>query len=457
MKTGDALGLLWSAIEANRAALNAPFAPGEVSRPMTFPEQFFEGEHRRALQRVVDAVRRDAPTIYNRFAGSLSLGHAVVRRLEDEAQRPTLARVIEMLDAESNPDQRWLVATPLANLAAPNRVVPLAESAALIPTNPDPELKRFSETDVPSGFDLRAHLGDWTTPRTQWLRASERRNAIDTRVTASLVTIERGARVAARDLAATRAGYALAMWTLEPQDTDVRYVWPTVGIWGPQPHLDLGQTDKPFEPELFGGRTSPSSRIIEHAHWRLPDDDHVLRLPFDAMLEADDSSAARAVLAAARAQYLAARFPSDQTLSERYFHLFTAIATLCEGGDSFSTRLTLQRWERLRKALALHEELAAAGYQKKQLVEAEELLKHVRDMAAHAADSGLINLGYPPKRMRAFARNVTIRGERLSRAMLVSDLRPLLYMTRLAVRTVAHRLASKRWSETAFAEMFIEA
>ncbi len=86
--------------------------------------------------------------------------------------------------------------------------------------------------------------------------------------------------------------------------------------------------------------------------------------------------------------------------------------------------------------------------------EAEGLLKHVRDMAAHAADSGLVNLGYPPEEIRAFARNTTFRGERLPRAMLVSDLRPLLYTVRVALRTVLHRLTDADCDEAAFHELF---
>src|SRR5688572_15667001 len=119
MKTGDALRLLWGAVEANRAALNAPFAPGETSRPITIPEHLFEEANWQALQCVVDAVRRDAPGVYNRFAGSASIGHAIVRRLEDESERPTLARVIKMLAEDASPDQRWLIGTPLANLKPP--------------------------------------------------------------------------------------------------------------------------------------------------------------------------------------------------------------------------------------------------------------------------------------------------------------------------------------------------
>ena len=66
----------WSAVEANRAARNAPFAPGETSRPFTLPENRFEDKHWEALQRVIDAVRRDAPAIYNRFAAAQSLGRS---------------------------------------------------------------------------------------------------------------------------------------------------------------------------------------------------------------------------------------------------------------------------------------------------------------------------------------------------------------------------------------------
>lgn len=455
VKTGDALRLLWSAVEANRTALTAPFGPGETSRPITIPEQFFEDQHRLALQRVVDAVRRDAPRVYTRFAGSASLSHAIVRRLEDETERPTLARIIEVLDEDSRVNQRWLIGSPLANLKPPNRVVPLADEAALIPTDPDPDWQGFSESTVPSGFEIRAHLGDWILPRPQWFQATEHRAALDTRVTASLVTVEQGTRNAARDVARTRAGYALAVWTLEPQDTDRRYIWPTEGIWGPQPHLDLGQTDKPFEPDMFTRRSSQSSRIIEHAPWTLPEDDDILRLPFDAMARAETSLAARAILASARAFYLAARFPSDLTLSERYMYLYTSIATLCEERDSFSTKAMLRRWDCLRSALGLHRELIEAGYQDGQLLEAEELLKHVRDMAAHAADSGLVNLGYPPDKSRVFAGNAAVRGDRLSRAMLVSDLRPLLYMVRVALRTVLHRVADTAWNEAAFEELFV--
>jgi hypothetical protein len=263
-ETGDALRLLWDAVEANRAALNAPFAPGETARPITIPEHFFEEAHRQALQRVVDAVRTDAPGVYNRFAGSASISHAIVRRLEDESERPTLARVIEMLDEDSSLDQRWLIGTPLANLKPPNRVVPLTDGAALIPTEPDPDFKRFSDSTVPSRFELRAHLGDWISPRPQWFQATEQRVALDTRVMASLVSVEQGTRNAARDVARTRAGYALGVWTLEQQDTELHYVWPTEGIWGPQPYVDMGQIDKPFEPNMFTRRTSQSGRIIEH-------------------------------------------------------------------------------------------------------------------------------------------------------------------------------------------------
>jgi hypothetical protein len=139
-------------------------------------------------------VRTDAPRIYNRFAGSASRSHAIVRRLEDEAGRPTLARVIEMLDEDSSVDQRWLIGTPLANLKPPNRVVMLADGAALIPTEPNPDWTTFSESTVPSGFELRAHLGDWISPWPQWFQATEQRVALDTRVTASLVTVEQGTR-----------------------------------------------------------------------------------------------------------------------------------------------------------------------------------------------------------------------------------------------------------------------
>jgi hypothetical protein len=186
----------------------------------------------------------------------------------------------------------------------------------------------------------------------------------------------------------------------------------------------------------------------------LPDDNDILRLPFEAMARAESSPAARAVLAASRALYLAARFPTDLTLSERYLQLYTAIATLCEA-DDFSTKLMLRRWNCLRTALGLHRELIEAGYQYSQLLEAEELLKHVRDMAAHAADSGLVNLGYPPEEVRDFAGKTEVRGERLSRAMLVSDLRPLLYMVRVALRTVLHRLADAGWDGATFDELFV--
>jgi hypothetical protein len=38
--------------------------------------------------------------------------------------------------------------------------------------------------------------------------------------------------------------------------------------------------------------------------------------------------------------------------------------------------------------------------------------------------------------------------------MLVSDLRPLLYLVRLALRAVPHRMAENEWAEAAFEEQF---
>lgn len=453
MKTPEVLRLLWSAVEANRAAQRAPFAPGETARPITSPTAYFTDDHWNALQRLVNAVRRDAPAIYNRFAGSSTISHTIVRKLDEETECPSLARIIELLSDESGGEQRWLIATPLANLAVPNRIVPLSDVAALCPAEPDSNWTSASESTVTSGFDLRTHLGDWLSVRPQWLKAGRRPAPIDTRVTAALVTVEDGTRNAVQDIARTRAGYALAVWTLEQQDTDRRYIWPTEGIWGPQPNLDLGQTIKPFEPDMFAPRSSSSSRIIEHGAWQLADDE-TLRLPFQAMRHAHDAPHALAVLAAARALYLAARFPSDLTVSERHLQLFTAVATLCETDGSFSTKAMLKRWRKLRSGLDLHRELLLAGYSTNQLVTAEEHLKHVRDMAAHAPDSVLINLGYPAERIRTFSGNQSISGEQLSRAMLLSDLRPLLYIVRLALMTVIRRMAEADWDRAAFDGLF---
>jgi hypothetical protein len=71
---------------------------------------------RRASQGAATRRRRRtevAPHVYNRFAGSTSIGHAVVRRLDGENERPMLAGVIEMLDRDSSGDQ-WLQASDRA-------------------------------------------------------------------------------------------------------------------------------------------------------------------------------------------------------------------------------------------------------------------------------------------------------------------------------------------------------
>jgi hypothetical protein len=454
MKTGDAIRLLWAAVEKNRSAQSAPFAVGEETRPITFPTAYFGAAHWSAVQQVSHAVRRDRPSVYNRFAGPVTVAHAIIRALDGEATRPTLTKLIELLDAETSEERRWLVGTPVANLAVPNTILPLSPTAALCPTEPDPDWQPFGDSTVVPGFDLRQHLGDWLSPRPQWIQGTERRSALDTRVTAMLVSIEEGTLAAAREIARTRTGFALGMWTLALQPDGARYVWPADAVWGPQPHLDLGQIDKPFEPGLFTRRSSQSSQIIEHGSWVLPDDEVLLRAPFSAMQVMTEHHSARAVLAASRALYRAARFPSDLTVTERHLHLYTAIATLCEAPDSFSTKQMLARWQALSEQLGLHAEIVNASYRDEQITQALVHLKHVRDMAAHGADSVLVDLGYPAGQTRRFAGDAQMTGEVLSRAMLLTDLRPLLYILRRALRDVAAEMHRRDWDDDAFEALF---
>lgn len=452
MKTNEAIHLVWTAVEANRAALNAPFEPGETARAITSPYDHFTDQHWAALSWVAAAVRRDRPDVYNQFAGPARIGHAIVEALNGQPQRATLAELIDLLTAQNSDEAQWIVASPIANLDVPNRVVELAPRVVLMPTNSDPDWKPWEEDpDAPSTLDLRRALGDSVSVRAQWLKTTWRPGPLDTRVTAALITVERGTRSLARDLARTRIAYALPFWTLGVQPDGRRYIWPSDGIWGPQPHFDLGQIDKQFEPQAFGPRSSQSGAIIEHATWKLADDERVLRRPFDAM--ASGSSGALAVLASCRARYLAARFPSDLTVTERHMHLYTAISTLCEPPGTFSTREALDRWLTLVRRFDLHADVSR-GISEAQLTDAYARLRDIRDMAAHAGDSALVNLGYPADVNRSFAARRVVAGDQLSRAMLLTDLRPLMYIVRRALYEVVKWMSDRGWEDAQFEALF---
>ena len=143
------------------------------------------------------------------------------------------------------------------------------------------------------------------------------------------------------------------------------------------------------------------------------------------------------MLGAAWNLYLVEREPRDFERTDELLLLSSAIESLCDLGQGASDG-SERRWARITERLGLWRDLRAS-YDQRELEDAKQLVRDIRNISAHGSDSVLVNLGYPRKKRRALPGGREVSGHELALARAAAAL-PVL---RHAVRGVAARSADE--------------
>jgi hypothetical protein len=431
-------------IAAARAEQIAPPPEGQETKPYVPIEQYFDQAGWQELFVTVRGVRRHRIDLYNVFLGERRLAMAIVDELTDASPDTTFADLVGRLEKRAMGFGPWLVATPLANVEMSSAFVALDGKRALVRPEQAHDWKPGLAGDEAT-FELMRHLGDPMASHPRWL-THMKPHPIDSRHGAVLVSVEDGTAAAALATARTRAHYAVAVWALV-RDPGFRRVWPTLGLWGPQPWIDHGHAYKGYVPG--GNDEMRRARFIEHREFPLPEGDDLV-LPFAVMGAVDEHRCAQALLSAAWALFQAIRWPDDVETTDRVLFLFTAIATLCEEPGRFSVAAVVNRWRALRMYYGIWDELAEEGYAREDLDEAERRLTDIRNIAAHGSDAALVNLGYPAGRTRTFMGKRQRRGHELALAVLFSELQPMQWAVRQVLCRLTRELAAAGFNDDLF-------
>lgn len=307
---------------------------------------------------------------------------------------------------------------------------------------------RFSGSEDNSEFDVHRLLGDRLPRTTKWLRLSEDERT-DTRRTATLLTVEDGVAGLALPRARAKAKYAIAVWvTLSPPEG--LQLIPDVGVWAPQPHLQVRQRYKLHEEGAWiSHERVQGGSIFEWGDYPAPSDDF-LRMPFEALAQSD-RRAAQALLSSSLALLHASR-GSRLELSEQLRALQSAIESLCEPGPGGSG--AHDRWERVAARLRVWDELASRGYEDADIEAIQERLNDARNVATHGADAVLLDLGYPLGPDRPLRRRRSARAEDLGFAALHADLAPVRSAVRFVLSKLWQRAQAYQWDDADFEKEF---
>jgi hypothetical protein len=262
-----------------------------------------------------------------------------------------------------------------------------------------------------------------------------------------------GVETTALDLAAARAYYALAVWTLLKPPTR-QELWPTVATWEPRPFRRQDLKHKLYEPGKWTGRESDRGRnIVQSAEYQLPIDPTTLSAPFRALNLAPGNAAARAVLSAAWALHLVERTPNDLQRTDEILNLSIGIDALCDLGTNLSA--SFRRWESITARYGVWESLHDVNTPA-EIDQAKELARDLRNIATHGGDSVLINLGYPREEVRRLLHRPSRTGAELS----IARVDKTLPMIRFAVRSVMERLVKdlieRDWDVNYFRQQFVD-
>lgn len=372
--------------------------PGDQILPL---EEYLDERGERATWRVVGQLRQHEPALYNRFLGERYLRDTVVditARHDAAIDFPTLVRE---LHGRADAAGEWLIAVPLANFLVPGRYLCIEEGvAALKMSVQDPDWKPWENSDPEDDpFALFHDLKDKLEAGVRWNREDHPHTGrLDTRMTAKLFIVQQGIETAALSVAMTKARLALAIWCLLDHP-DPMTLWPATGEWQPRPYIRDNVVYKLYEPdEWMGSARTRGRQSYQFGEYTVTDNPVKLKGPFEMMRLAETMVAPRAVASAAWALHLAERDPVDQERTDAVVHLRSAIEAICDTGSG-PTGDTERRWARITERFGVWKEMSGV-YGQRELKEAKQLARDLRNITQHRSDDILVNLGYPPEAIR---------------------------------------------------------
>jgi hypothetical protein len=399
--------------------------------------EYLDAAGEKAVWRVVATLREKDTALYNRFVGERFLRDVIVDIVVDHGGPIDFPELVIELARRADGAHDWLIAVPLANLLPPRGYVLIEQGAvALGMSVQEPDWDRNEDRPV-DRLQMFRDLGDSLDAGIRWDQGDGTRGPLDTRMTAKLFFVQSGTETAAWSVAMTRTRLALALWCLLHRPT-WREMWPTLGDWVPRPCVQYEIHRKLFQPGRWPSDGVARGRSqVEFGLYELPDDVATIATPFEVMRLAPDRFSARAAASAAWSLYLAERQPNDLELTDELVHLRAAIEAICDTGDGTAASADV-RWARITERWGVWREMRAF-YGQGELEDAKHLARDLRNIAQHGSDDVLVNLGYPPKRIRSLAGDRKLTGEQLGLARAAATV-PVL---RQAVRDVATRLVAE--------------
>jgi hypothetical protein len=207
------LARLVARIREIEAIADAPFAPGEETRPIRPVSESFDENDWQVVTRVVRAVVREHRATLNSFLGEIGVAQAVVGaiarplsfppRPQERPAPTTIADLATRID-EDVVTGAWAVVVPISNTTQPESLVELDDSGFLTRADDSPEPGRWADTDDPR-YELRRRLGELVDIRPRWLHTSLLTHPLDTRMGAALVLVVEGSESVVTQVAQAQA------------------------------------------------------------------------------------------------------------------------------------------------------------------------------------------------------------------------------------------------------------
>lgn len=384
----------------------------------------------------------------------------IVYELAEMEGAPTLASLAAALEARAHASGPWLVSTPLTNVTLPQPIVVLSQHAVLqaahshLAPNAPGTPADATATEAHGDDELGDALGDRLPPLSRWLRdASPEGQTIDTRCTASLLSVEvdSGTAGLARARARSRALYVLAVWVaLRPPGQSE--LLPGLGVWAPQPFLRCEQGFTELEPD----QPNPRKRVREPlAHWDAeytPPEGRLLSLPVRALALVRERRCPQALLSSCSSMFEAAHGDRFK-LAERLRAILAAVEAVCE--EEPGAPFNAARWRALSTRFGINQALDDLEHTTGSMIDVEKRLRQARNVATHGADAVLLDLGYPEGEERILKGEQRVSGEELSSAALDAGLGALIYVVQRVLAGALEHMDEHDWDDEEFERLFV--
>lgn len=162
--------------------------------------------------------------------------------------------------------------------------------------------------------------------------------------------------------------------------------------------------------------------------------------------------APRAVASAAWALHLAERAPVDRERTDALVHLRSAIEAICDVGNT-PTGDGDRRWAQITERFGVWKTMSGV-YGQRELKDAKQLARDLRNITQHGSDDILVNLGYPPEAIRPMQDGRSLTGEQLGLARAAASYPVLHRAVREVVSRLAHQGITDGWNDEHFRQQF---